>query len=181
MRCQRLPIGSSKRSKLFASLLFLQASLEGSSAQMYLLLAIIAFLLGYATSGKEIGSTPLSQLTLDMLLAAACSVGGYLTALWAFFHSLDHDRIWPWRWSLPYLGNGMLRLGLIAALISLSIYAHDKWHLGGMASTLCLIALAISVVYLLMTSELNYFNETNPKWRKVKHPVDSDRDQAETS
>lgn len=139
---------------------------------MFLLLAIFLAVVGYATGGNtHIGDTPFSELTLNMLLSAAFSGGAYLAAIWAVFHSFDHDRIWPWRWSLPWLGNALLRLGVIAALVAFAAFFYQTKHLGDGALLLLVIGLAIAILYVLLTSELNYFKEANPKWMKNKPTV----------
>lgn len=136
---------------------------------MYLLLAIVLALFGYAINGdNKLGDTPFATLTLNMLFSSALAVGAYACALWALFRSWDHDRIWPWHWSLPFLGNSVIRICVVAGLWWVGLYFITKQHLDGFLLLVACAVLAVCSLYVLFTSELDYFAEKNLRWIKKK-------------
>jgi hypothetical protein len=77
---------------------------------MYLFFAIICALIGiWISPGFNISDIPFSQLTLRMVVGSLLGMGAYIYALFLVFKSLEHDRIWPWRWTWPYFGNLVIR------------------------------------------------------------------------
>ena len=66
---------------------------------MFLILALVAAGIGYFVSDGGIGDTPFAQLTLNKIFTALFSSFCYLAAVALCGKSLEHDQVWPWRWS----------------------------------------------------------------------------------
>ena len=104
---------------------------------MYLLLAIIPAVFGLWISPGNISDVPFSKLTLRRLFASLFEIASYGVALYFGGKSLDIDRIWPWRWTLPYLGNLIVRSGFSALIIYGSIIVIEDKNLDGWLLAAC--------------------------------------------
>lgn len=84
---------------------------------MYLILAIVALVLGASVSEGDVWNLPLSQLTLHMLFSRAMEWVYYAAALVLGLKSLESDRIWPWRWTQTFLYSIVVRAAVAGALV----------------------------------------------------------------
>lgn len=126
---------------------------------MYLLLAIISVVVGMSVSPGKISDVPFSELTLRMLFGSLFEVVCYCGAVYFGSKSLETDRIWPWRWTLPYLGNILLRAGLSALLIyGVATFIEEK-DLDGWRSIAALVVGGILLLAIFFSSDLDYFKE----------------------
>lgn len=126
---------------------------------MYLLLSAIAAIVAAATWSAPIGDVPFAQLTLDMIFARIFSCGLAAAAICAIFKSLGKDRIWPWRWTIPYVGNLLVRTCACAAIIAFAIYWGDKKILAGVPTLIIVLTTGLLILWMLFTRELNVFSE----------------------
>jgi hypothetical protein len=126
---------------------------------MYLLAALIFALLGAYLSPGDISDTPFSQLTLKMLSSSLVTWGCYFGALYYAFKSMGTDRIWPWRWTLPYFGNLCIRAAMSALYIWVAAYLIEKKNLDGWSFILVAGLLVMMLIYTCFSSEFDHFKE----------------------
>ena len=126
---------------------------------MYLLATLIFALLGAYLSPGDISDTPFAQLTLKMLSSSLLSLGCYFGALYYAFKSLGADRIWPWRWTLPYFGNLCIRAAMSALYIWAAAYLIEKKNLDGWGFALVAGLLVMMLIYTCFSSEFDHFKE----------------------
>jgi|GEM_PF-3167669 len=84
---------------------------------MYLILAIVALVLGASVSEGDIWNLPLSQLTLHMIFSRGIEWVYYGAALVLGLKSLESDHIWPWRWTQTFLYSIVLRSVVAGVLV----------------------------------------------------------------
>lgn len=133
---------------------------------MYLVGAVIlVFMSIFLKPSVDISNTPLSELTLGNIFSAIISAGIALCALIAFFKSFEHDRIWPWRWTLPYVGNLLFKAAILCGSAWILQYIwNPKWP-----DLVQIIAAIIAVIFGLGVMILD--KEDLP----FKEKVDEDR------
>lgn len=125
---------------------------------MYLIAsAILLFLASYLSPGN-IADIPLGKMTLRILFSFIFSVAVFIFSMWFFGNSLKKDRIWPWRWTIPYFGNLCIRTACILAVI----YAALEFIKLEIPETLVLIGSLIFILASLFLPELNVFEEKKP-------------------
>jgi hypothetical protein len=125
---------------------------------MYLLFAITALLLTLAYAQSDISEIPFSQLTLKLIGDRIFTIGGYCVCIFFAFKSFEKDRIWPWRWTVAFLGNLAIRIGvcLICGAVSIFLYQSAK---GGIFKIIIIGASMITCLWAMFSSEFNYFKE----------------------
>ena len=126
---------------------------------MFLLLAIILAIFGGFFSHGNIGDVPFSEITPNMLFGNLFASACYLGAFFLGFKSLQKDRIWPWRWTLPYFGNLLVRVALSALLLYGAFTLDESVHLNALEGILLLIGVGILLLLTLFSSELEFFKE----------------------
>lgn len=126
---------------------------------MYLLLGIISAVIGASVSHGNLGAVPFSELTINMLLGNFFAVVCYIGAMYFGFKSLEKDRIWPWRWTLPYLGNLIAQASISALYIYGGTVLVEKKHLDGLALTTMWVVVGIFVLTTFFSSEFKFFKE----------------------
>jgi hypothetical protein len=128
---------------------------------VYIVAAIIFALLGVYLWPGNISDTPFSQLTLKLVLSYPLSLACYFGAFYNVMKSMEADRIWPWRWTLPYFGNLCIR----AAMCSLSIWAayhlNEKQKHGDWGFIFLAGGLVMMLMFVCFSSEFDYFKEKN--------------------
>lgn len=125
---------------------------------MHLLASIVFFCFARCATPDNVTNTTLGQMTLSTLCSSAISAGCYIFAIKFFIQSLESDRIWPWHWTLPYLGNLCIRLAVISGILFVAYKYYSKDPLGE------LLILAFSGIFILaalFSSDLDFFEEKN--------------------
>ena len=130
---------------------------------MYLLFAIIVALIGLWILPRNIFEIPFSQFTLKIVFGASLAGGAYICAMMLFFQSLEHDRIWPWRWTWPYFGNLVIRCLLIAFIVWCGAWFIDEKKLDGFWFFLAIGCVSIGVIYAMFSSDVEHFSEKKEK------------------
>ena len=126
---------------------------------MYLLVALITAVIGASVSHGSLGDVPFSELTINMLFGNLFAVACYIGAIYIGLKSLEKDRIWPWRWTLPYLGNLIARGGISALYIYGAEVLVEKKHLDGWVLTAVWVVVGVFVLTTLFSSEFEFFKE----------------------
>lgn len=126
---------------------------------MYLLLAIISVVVGISVSHGNIGDVPFSELTLNMLFGNLFAGACYIGTVYFGFKSLEIDRIWPWRWTLPYVGNLIVRSSISALYIYGAEAIVEKKHLYGWLLTAVWVLVGLLVLTTLFSPEFEFFKE----------------------
>jgi hypothetical protein len=140
---------------------------------VYLFFALILVLLGlWISPGHNITDVPFSGLTLRMVFGSLLEMGAYLSALFLFFKSLEHDHIWPWRWTWPYFGNLVIK-GLLIALIMYGVFwLIERKKVDGFWFIVAVIFAFIGVLYIIFSSEVEAFSITRQEslegWPEAK-------------
>ncbi len=135
---------------------------------MYLLFAIIAAVFGASMGSRNLGDIPFSQLTFNMLWNNLLSAVGYIGAVFLGFQSLLHDRIWPWRWTLPYFGNLLVRGTILALVGGVAAFVLEEKYLYGWRFVALLIFSVMFLLYVFFSSDFNVFHEKE----NIKNSVD---------
>lgn len=128
---------------------------------MYLLLAIVAAVIGAYASPRNLAEVPLSQLTPALLRDNAFSAAGYLAIIVFGYRSLRSDRIWPWRWTLRYVGNLLIRSAVftfVVVVVGAYLLFDDSYWTGWRFVSLVAFA-AIFTMYTLFSTDLDVFQE----------------------
>jgi hypothetical protein len=127
---------------------------------MYLILAIVALVLGSSVSDGNIWNVPLSQLTLHMIFSRALEWAYYGAALVLGLKSLESDRIWPWHWTQTFLYSIVLRSVvagmLVYGVITLTVHRQIGvgWELAGIV-----VAGGILLYFVLFSSKFEFFEK----------------------
>ena len=88
---------------------------------MYLVLAIVAMILGASVSQTDIWDIPLATLTLHMIFSKLLAWIYYGCALILGLKSLEVDRIWPWHWTSKFVYSTVLRT-VVGGLLAYGIF-----------------------------------------------------------
>lgn len=122
---------------------------------MYLTLSI-AFLCGalYALP-NNFGDIPFGQMTFKILYGAIIAIGCFIFSFKFIAKSLKKDRIWPWRWTLPYFGNLCIRL----ACICMIVYTAHEFIMIKVPEIFVLLGSAFFILMSLFSPDLNIFEE----------------------
>jgi hypothetical protein len=126
---------------------------------MYLLLAIAAAAVGVFTGPLDFADTPLSQLTVKTLLNHALPIVGYGCAVVFLIQSLRYDRIWPWRWTIRYVGNLLVRCAALSTLLIGAYFLFDKSYLSGWRFLSLIVFGVIFLFYVLFSPDFEVFKE----------------------
>ena len=127
---------------------------------MYLILAIVALVLGASVSDGDIWNLPLSQLTLHMIFSRGLEWVYYGAALVLGLKSLESDRIWPWRWTSRFLYSTVLRT-IIGGLLAYGIFqfaATQQLDIGWELASLVVIG-GILLYLVLFSSKFEFFEK----------------------
>lgn len=112
-------------------------------------------------SQGSIGDVPFSELTLNMLFGNLFAGACYIGALYFGFKSLEADRIWPWRWTLPYVGNLLVRGGFSAFFIYGAVAFVEKANLDEWGFIAVLVGVGVLLLAVFFSSEFEFFKERN--------------------
>lgn len=127
---------------------------------MNLFLALLAALFGlWISPGHSIGDIPFSQLTLKMVIGTLFELGAYIGAFSLFIKSLEHDRIWPWRWTWPYFGNLVVRTSLLAFIVWSAVWLIENKNAEGFKFITVVVFALVAVLWALFSPELDLFSE----------------------
>jgi len=137
---------------------------------MFLLFAIILAVFGNSFSHGNLGDVPFSELTLNMLFGNLFTGACYLGALYLGFKSLEKDRIWPWRWTLPYFGNLLIRVAVSALLLYGAFTLDASGHLNALEWILLLIGVTGLLLLTLFSPGLEFFKEKKEPGRSNENP-----------
>jgi hypothetical protein len=126
---------------------------------MHLLIAILLAFVGMSSSRGSLLDVPFAQLTLGMLLGNLFAMACYLGAGYFAFRSFAEDRIWPWRWTIPLLGNFVIRLA-VSALFAYGGYAFiEKKQPDGWLFILAVVVVGLLILFVFFSSEFEHFKE----------------------
>ena len=92
----------------------------------------------------DIGSTPFSSLTLDMLLGNLWTSILFLAAMGSTIWSIANDRVWPWRWRWNGWRDGLGRILAAMLLFSTPLLlgsTEGKWFVSLLCCSGPLVAL----------------------------------------
>lgn len=139
---------------------------------MFLFITLVCAALAVYLPSKGLSSdTPISAITLGMLFSLGLRLFLYAAAFQAFMKSLDADRIWPWRWTLPYLGNLCIRGSIIAFIL----YALDDSYADLIKKYPQIVIFAVTlcaILFVMFSSELELLQEKKKEDDKPKVPLE---------
>jgi len=127
---------------------------------MYLIIAIVAMILGASVSQSEIWNVPLGSLTLHMLFSKLLAWIYYGCALVLGLKSLEVDRIWPWRWTSRFLYSTVLRT-TVGGLLVYGIFQFvttQQIDIGWELTSLVVIG-GILLYLVLFSSKFEFFEK----------------------
>lgn len=81
---------------------------------MFMLITIFLAVLGLWVWPEGIGDVPMSELTLKMLARALFALALAWAVFVTFRESLEHDLLWPWRWTWWYVAGMVVKFGALA-------------------------------------------------------------------
>ena len=99
---------------------------------MRLFFAILIALVGVWVDPGSIGDTPFAELTLYEVGGALLALALYGVAFACLIASILVDRIWPWRWTLRYFGDLLIRafcLSVIGICLYYLLLGHGSLQL----------------------------------------------------
>lgn len=85
--------------------------------------------------------------------------------------SLDVDRIWPWRWTGPYLGNLCIRGGIIAFIL----YALDDCYEDLIKKFPQIVIFSVTlcaILFVMFSSEFEFLKEKKKEDKKTPVPLE---------
>jgi hypothetical protein len=126
---------------------------------MYLLFAILAALIGTAIFEGSLGNVPFSKLTLNIVLSNLIASSCFIGAIHFGFKSLENDRIWPWRWTLSYFGNLMIRFAYSASFLFCIVTLMEEKHVAGLSLVIIELVACVILLYTLFSSEFEQFKD----------------------
>lgn len=127
---------------------------------MYLLLAIVALVLGASVSDGDIWNLPLSQLTLHMIFSRGLEWVYYGAALVLGLKSLESDRIWPWRWTQTFLYSIVLRSAVAGVLVYGIIILTVQRQLGfGWELAAIVMVGGVLLYFVLFSPKFEFFEK----------------------
>jgi len=127
---------------------------------MYLILAIVAVVLGASVSEGDIWNLPLSQLTLHMIFSRAMEWVYYGAALILGLKSLESDRIWPWRWTQTFLYSIVVRSAVAGALVYGIIALTVQREIGlGWEMAAIVIVGGVLLYFVLFSPRFEFFEK----------------------
>jgi hypothetical protein len=132
---------------------------EGNTA-MYLIIAIVAMILGASVSQSDIWNVPLGSLTLHMIFGKVLAWIYYGCALVLGVKSLEVDRIWPWHWSSRFLYSTVLRT-VVGSLLCYGIFQlaiTQQLAIGWELMSLVVIG-GILLYLILFSSKFEFFEK----------------------
>jgi hypothetical protein len=127
---------------------------------MYLIFSIVCVIIGTNIWYGSLLDIPLAQLTLRMILSNLASVAFLIGALWLLGESLKEDRVWPWRWTLAYLGNSLIKTGFVVAFSYGALYINNQTQNKFLSwAIIILVGLAILGILMSPKEEFEIFKE----------------------
>lgn len=93
---------------------------------MYHIGLLLIFVLIRLTPDTNISNVPLAQLTLAMIGDKVFFYGMVFGALWLLYRSLEHDKIWPWKWDKYFLADWMAAIVVWCLLLWLGAGAKKN-------------------------------------------------------
>lgn len=108
---------------------------------------------------------------VNALRRTSCNVG----ALYLGFKSLGKDRIWPWRWTLPYFGNLLVRGGCSVLFVYGAVVFVEEKRLDGWGFIAVLVGVGILLLYTLFSSEFELFKEKKDSGKSTEQPPNTAR------
>ncbi|MBI1174248.1 MAG: hypothetical protein GC139_03150 [Sideroxydans sp.] len=127
---------------------------------MYLIIAIVAMVLGASASHGEIWDVPLGQLTMHIIFGKLLAVIYYACAVVLGLKSLEVDRIWPWHWTSKFLYSTVVRV-VVAGLLVYGIIeftAAKQLDVGWQLISLVSIS-GILLYFVLFSSKFEFFEK----------------------
>jgi hypothetical protein len=127
---------------------------------MYLILAIVALVLGASVSEGDVWNIPLSQLTLHMIFSRGLEWIYYAAALVLGLKSLESDRIWPWRWTQTFLYSIVVRSAVAGALVYgiIALTVKRDISLGWELATIVIVG-GILLYFVLFSPKFEFFQK----------------------
>lgn len=101
---------------------------------------------------------------MNMLFGKLFEGGWYLGAAYLGVKSLENDRIWPWRWTLPYVGNLLVRSGLSVLFVYGELAFVEKKRLDGWGLVAVLVGTGILLLSVFFPQNLN--SSKKRKWAR---------------
>jgi hypothetical protein len=127
---------------------------------MYLIIAIVAMILGASVSQSDIWNVPLGTLTLSMIFSKVLAWIYYGCALVLGLKSLEVDRIWPWHWTSRFLYSTVLRT-VVGGLLVYGIFLFattQQLNIGWELMSLVVIG-GILLYLVLFSSKFEFFEQ----------------------
>ena len=88
----------------------------------------------------NISNIPLGQLTLSMIADKVLSIGKVFLALWLLYKSLQHDKVWPWRWDKFFVADWLIAITVFSVAIWIGLGAKKN------QDVMMLVCIALGVV-----------------------------------
>ena len=131
---------------------------------MYLIIAIVAMILGASVSQADIWDVPLATLTLHMIFSKLLAWVYYGCALVLGLKSLETDRIWPWHWTSRFVYSTLLRT-IVGGLLVFGIFQFATTQQLDMGwELMSLVTIGGILLYLvLFSSRFEFFESTEKR------------------
>lgn len=132
---------------------------------MYLIASAFFMIFAKYITPENFSDIPLSQMTFRILFKFILALGCATFSVGFFLKSLEKDRIWPWNWTIPYLGNLIIRSAVIFATVAFSHYIinYEKINFN-----LVFFSTIAAILFIMFSPEFNFFDEKK-KDSKEKH------------
>lgn len=126
---------------------------------MYLFFSLIALAVGWYFDPGQISEIPFAELTIKKASSSLFSWSLYGLMLYMLIESIFKDRIWPWRWTLPYFGNLLLRLIFITLIVASPFFIAGETKVSDLGFTIALLAILAGILFAVFSPALNVFKE----------------------
>jgi len=127
---------------------------------MYLIIAIVAMILGASVSQTDIWDVPLATLTLHIIFSKLLAWIYYGCALVLGLKSLEADRIWPWHWTPKFVYSIVLRT-VVGGLLVYGIFQFattQQLDIGWELMSLVTVS-GIILYFVLFSSKFEFFEK----------------------
>ncbi len=139
---------------------------------MYLVIAIVAVILGSSMSVSGIWDIPIGQLTLHMLFDNLIALVYYGCGIVLGIKSFEVDRIWPWHWTRSFVYSVLAR-GAVAFALVYGLFMFTVERQMGLGLDLIALVLAASFLlyFVLFSAQFEFFERKKVPVEKLAEEV----------
>ena len=139
---------------------------------MYLIIAIVATILGSSMFVGGIWDVPIGQLTLHMIFDNLIAMVYFGCGIVLGVKSLEVDRIWPWHWTRTFVYSVLTRGTVAFALIyGLIVFTAERQMGFGLDLISIVLAASFLLYFVLFSPQFEFFEPKKIPIEKLAEEV----------